>query len=120
MKKEKQDYRLYASHPTQENVTAAEGHRFQRVTPRYVLVYTAGTVPETWVEVAGTDLKRLTREDEGWLVDCGTALAAEAIRRRSQESGKALSDLVDTLEKELARELAHSQSGETEGEAWED
>lgn len=105
-------YRLYAAHPTQQNVDTAAGGRFQRVTSRYILRYTDKKLHEPWVEVAGEDLKRLTKQDEAWLWDCGKLLAAEALSRRQEESGKRMAELLDRLETELRREMEGNQEKE--------
>lgn len=105
-------FRLYAAYPTQENVEAAAEGRFQRVTSRYILRYTEKKLGKPWMEVAGEDLKRLTKQDEEWLWDCGKALAAEILAKRKKESGQRMADLLDRLEQELRKELENRQAEE--------
>lgn len=98
-------YRLYAAYPTRENVGTAAESRFQRVTSRYILLYTEKKPGKAWTEVAGDDLGRLTDQDQAWLWDCGKVLAAEVLARRQEESGRRMAELLDRLEEELRREM---------------
>lgn len=96
--------RLFALLYSTENVEYAAKHRFVRVTPGYILIYTnkSRLKPPTGkaVEIKKDDLNTLTAMDESWLFDCGITLLAEHTAVNT-DGMKNLSDMVDRLEAEL-------------------
>ena len=96
--------KLFALLYSTENVEYAAKHRFVRVTPGYILIYTEKSrlKPPTGkaVEIKKDSLNTLTAMDESWLFDCGLSLLAE--RAANNADGlKNLSDMVDRLEMKL-------------------
>lgn len=94
-------YRLYALDVTREAMDKASAERFSRVTPFYVLFYTDGEIPTEGIELAGSETKRLSEEDERWLADCNFVILGEELERRKPELLKDLSERVDALERVL-------------------
>ena len=96
--------RLFALLYNTENVEYAAKHRFVRVTPGYILIYTdkSRLKPPTGraVEIKKDNLNTLTAMDESWLFDCGITLLAEHTAANT-DGMKNLSDMVDRLEAEL-------------------
>lgn len=96
--------RLFALLYSTENVEYAAKHRFVRVTPGYILIYTdkSRLKPRTGkaMEIKKDNLNTLTAMDESWLFDCGIMLLAEHTAANT-DGLKNLSDMVDCLEAEL-------------------
>jgi hypothetical protein len=96
--------RLFALLYSTENVEYAAKHRFVRVTPGYILIYTEKSrlKPPSGraVEIKKDKLNTLTAMDESWLFDCGITLLAEHTAANT-DGMKNLSDMVDRLEAEL-------------------
>lgn len=91
-------YKLYALDVNRDNIELASKERFSRVTPFYVLIYTDGEPPKNSVELAGTETKRMSDEDEKWLMDSNIVILAEETERRKPEIIKNLSDQIEALE----------------------
>lgn len=106
----KKQYRLFAMRPTAENQERTAGARFVRMTPGYILVYTADEAPEQGVELAGENLRRMTAADEAWLVRCNAALIQEETETRRDEIRAAVSEKIARLEQELAAEAAGEET----------
>lgn len=110
MKKNK----LFALMYSTENVDYAATHRFARVTPDYILIYTNKTrlKPPTGkaAEIKKDDLNALTRLDEAWLFDCGITLLAERAMTNKAEGLKRLSEMVYRLETELEGVTEHESA----------
>lgn len=102
--------RLFALLYSTENVEYAAKHRFVRVTPGYILIYTEKSrlKPPTGraVEIKKDNLNTLTAMDESWLFDCGITLLAEHTAANT-DGLKNLSDMVDRLEAELEEVSKH-------------
>lgn len=96
--------KLFALLYSNENVEYAAKHRFARVTPDYILIYTdkSRLRPPVGnaVKVRKNDLKKMTAQDETWLFDCGASLLAEHTAKDA-DGLKRLSEMVDRLEAEL-------------------
>lgn len=109
---EKTIYRLYALAVNAVNAEYAAQQRFNRITPGYILVYTADGKPTAGVEVRGKDLNRLTASDAGWLFDCNVALIAEEAARKTQDIAKALDEKLAGFEAALEEEQTRLTEGE--------
>lgn len=96
--------KLFALLYSTENVEYAAKHRFSRVTPGYILIYTEKSrlKPPTGkaMEIKKDSLNTLNSMDEAWLFDCGITLLAEHTAKNA-DGLKNLSDMVDRLEAEL-------------------
>lgn len=112
---EEKIYRLYVLAVTQETIEHAVGERFSRVTPAYVLIYTADAAPEGSVEVSGEDVKRLSKDDEAWLMSCAGRLLMDRLAKEDSRAVQKFSDMVDSLERALAEE--RRKLGMEEGKA---
>lgn len=103
--------KLFALLYSTENVEYAAKHRFVRVTPGYILIYTEKSrlKPPTGkaVEIKKDSLNTLTAIDESWLFDCGLSLLAEHTAANT-DGLKNLSDMVDRLEMKL-EEVANNE-----------
>jgi hypothetical protein len=103
--------KLFALLYSTENVEYAAKHRFVRVTPGYILIYTEKSrlKPPTGkaVEIKKDSLNTLTAMDESWLFDCGLSLLAEHTAANT-DGLKNLSDMVDRLEMKL-EEVANNE-----------
>lgn len=101
-------FHLYAMNADANGVETAAEQRFSRATPDYILIYTAAAAPKNSVEIAGSDLKRLTEADERWLLDCNLILLAEDARDREREiledAAKKVAALERALEEQRKRE----------------
>lgn len=106
----KKKYRLFVLWPTAENQERTAGARFVRMTPGYILVYTADEAPEQSVELAGENLRRMTAADEAWLVCCNAALIQEETEARRDEIRASVSEKIARLERELAAEAAGEET----------
>lgn len=96
-------YRLYALSVSRKTVALVAQERFARVTPYYVLIYTQGEKPEGAIEIADGEEKRLSDQDERWLIDCAIVILAEEIEKHKPELFEALSERIQELEAELQR-----------------
>ena len=96
--------KLFALLYSTENVEYAAKHRFVRVTPGYILIYTdkSRLKPPTGkaVEIKKDSMNTLTAMDESWLFDCGLSLLAEHTAANT-DGMKNLAEMVDKLEAEL-------------------
>lgn len=125
--KENVVYRLYALNLTQENIGLALEQRFSRISSGYILIYTAGDAPEKSVEINGKELRRLTKADEDWIVECATRLLCERLKKEEPKTMERLSQMVDQLsealdaerEKLKQREKEEKTDGDTYGGAAE-
>lgn len=103
--------KLFALLYSTENVEYAAKHRFVRVTPGYILIYTdkSRLKPPTGkaVEIKKESLNTLTAMDKSWLFDCGLSLLAEHTAANT-DGLKNLSDMVDRLEMKL-EEVANNE-----------
>ena len=101
-------YRLFFLKYSVENVDFASEHRFNRVTPDYILIYTqrARLRPPCGkcIELKGGDLSSLTDMDREWILDCGRSVFSDILAKQSKESAGKLAEMVDRLEQELAKE----------------
>lgn len=121
--KENVVYRLYALNLTQENIELALEQRFSRISSGYILIYTAGDAPEKSVEINGKELRRLTKADEDWIVECATRLLCERLKKEEPKTMERLSQMVDQLsealdaerEKLKQREKEEKTDGDTDG-----
>ena len=96
-------YRLYALSTGKRGVEIAAQERFARVTPYYILIYTKSRKPVGAIDIADGEEKRLSDEDERWLIDCATAILAEEIEKNKPKLFDTLSERIEELERELAR-----------------
>lgn len=121
--KENVVYRLYALNLTQENIGLALEQRFSRISSGYILIYTAGDAPEKSVEINGKELRRLTKADEDWIVECATRLLCGRLEKEEPKTMERLSQMVDQLsealdaerEKLKQREKEEKTDGDTDG-----
>ena len=101
-------YRLFFLKYSVENVDFASEHRFTRVTPDYILIYTqrARLRPPCGkaIELKGSDLSSLTDLDREWILDCGRSVFSDILAKQNRESTERLVEMVDRLERELALE----------------
>lgn len=109
-------YKLYALEMKRETIELAGTERFSRVTPFYVLIYTAGDAPKDSIELSGSETKRLSDEDERWLLDCNIVILREETEKREPEIIKDLSDRVERLEAALAAKRKELEGGMTDGQ----
>lgn len=106
-------FRLYALSVTPENVEHAVQQKFSRILPDYILIYTDGDAPERSVEVTQEHLYRLTKEDQGWIMECAGYLLMERLEKEKPAVAKRLSDMIDALGAALDEERAKlSREGE--------
>lgn len=108
---EKKSYRLYALKVNAENAEFASRQRFNRITPGYILVYTAEDAPEKSVGVCGEDLRRLSSGDTGWLFDCNVAIIAEEASKKAQDIARALDESITGFEAALEEERIRLEGG---------
>ena len=103
-------FRLYALSVTPENVEQAVERRFSRILPEYILIYTDGEAPARSVEVTQEHLYRLTKEDQGWIMECAGYLLMERLEKEKPAVAKRLSDMIDALGAALDEERAKLSS----------
>lgn len=96
-------YHLYALSTDRRAVKVVARERFGRVTPYYALIYTKADKPEGAIEISEAEAKKLSDEDERWLIDCAVAILAEEIEKHKPEIFDLLSDRINELESELKR-----------------
>lgn len=108
-------YRLYALAASHENIERAVKERFSRITPGYALIYTNGAAPEESVEITGEDVKRLTKDDEAWLMSCAGRLLMDRLEAEGSRAVQDLNGMVDRLAAALEEE--RRKLGMEEGEA---
>lgn len=106
-------YRLYALPLTQENVEAAYGERFSRVTRGYVLLYTYNDAPVNGVEIGIEEVNRLTSADYSWLSDCNCLIVADAAKEKEAQIAGDMKRRIDALERALKAEK-DKQKGKVE------
>ena len=102
--KETAVYRLYALNLTQENIGLALEQRFSRIATGYILIYTAGDAPKKSIEINGKELRRLTKADEDWIMECAANLLRERIKKEEPKTMERLSSMVDQLAEALDEE----------------
>lgn len=108
---EKMRYGLYALKVNAENMELASRQRFNRITPGYILIYTADGAPENSVGVCGEDIHRLGSGDTGWLFDCNIALITEEAAKQAQAIAQELDDKMSGFEAALEEERARLEGG---------
>lgn len=111
-------FRLYALSVTPENVEQAVQQKFSRILPEYILVYTDGEAPARSVEVTQEHLYRLTKEDQGWIMECAGYLLMERLEKEKPTVAKRLSDMIDALGAALEEErekLSRNEGEKTDG-----
>ena len=106
-------YRLYAMPVSQESVETAEMHRFSRITPFYLLIYTEEKISECAAEITENEVERLTSADRDWLLGCNIVLLTEDAMRREKEISVTLGEKIERLEKAL--EAASKEIKDREG-----
>ena len=105
MEKElKISYKLYAVGVTTESMKEVSTERFCRITPFYILVYTAGDAPKNSVEMTQTETHRLSEQDEQWLRDCNIVIIAEEAKKRESEIAADMAERLSRLEDALKEE----------------
>ena len=118
--KETAVYRLYALNLTQENIGLALEQRFSRIASGYILIYTSGEAPKKSVEINGKEIRRLTKADEEWIMECAANLLRERIKKEEPKTMERLSSMVDQLAEALDAErvkLTQEKKGEkTDGD----
>lgn len=112
---EEKVYRLYAMAASHKNIEHAMQARFSRVTPGYVMIYTDGEAPENSVEITGEDVKRLTKDDEAWLMSCAGRLLMDRLEAEGRHASENLNSMIDRLATALKEE--RRKLGMEEGEA---
>lgn len=111
--KEKKTYRLYALAVNQDNVAEAQNHRFSRITPLYLLIYSENKLSESnSVEITEKDIERLTSADRDWLLGCNMALIVEDAKRREKEISISIGEKIERLEKALEEASKQSENRE--------
>ena len=104
-------YELFALRSTDENMSRILSNRFSRVTPKYALVYTNKDAAENAVPIRNEDIRRLTKADEQWLLECNVRIIAEETKKSIHENGNKLNVMVDNLESALAEEAKKVSGG---------
>ena len=112
---EERIYRLYAMAVSYKNIERAMQARFSRVTPGYVMIYTDGEAPENSVEITGEDVKRLSKDDEAWLMSCSGRLLMDRLEAEGCHAAENLNSMIDRLAVALKEE--RRKLGMEEGEA---
>lgn len=89
-------YRLFAMPMGKDSMDTAAKERFSRATASYILVYTDGDAPENSVEISGENQKRLSEQDERWLLDCNLIILTELAKAHESEIA---ADMKNRMEK---------------------
>lgn len=97
-------YKLYAVGVTPDNIKEVSSERFCRITPFYILVYTAGNPPKDSVEMTQTETHRLSEQDEQWLYDCNIVILAEEAKKHETEIAADMAERLARLEAALKEE----------------
>ena len=104
---EKTVYRLYALPVNSQTVAEAQAHRFARITPLYLLIYSVGTIADS-VEITEAELDRLTSADRDWLLGCNLIIIAEDAKAREKEISITLGEKIERLEQALKAAASES------------
>lgn len=94
-------YRLYALPVNSKTVEEAQAHRFSRITPLYLLIYSVATISAESVEITEADLDRLSSADRDWLLGCNLTIIAEDAKTREKEISETLGEKIERLEEAL-------------------
>ena len=105
-------YRLFAMPFSLDSVKEATGERFSRISSGYVLIYTDGGEPPKSAEITESDVSRLSKQDQRWLLDCNIAILAEETKAHEAEILASVKERLDRLE-----EAFIAQTGKRGGDA---
>lgn len=102
----KAKYRLWAFGMNEESVAAAAEARFSRANAEYVLIYAQRKPKLPCAEVTEKDVRRLTKAEAQWLLDCGYTLFSEALEKNGGNMAQSIGEKMDALEAALKRQKA--------------
>lgn len=97
-------YKLYAVEVNPESIKVASQERFCRITPFYILVYTAGKAPKDSIEMTQTETHRLSEQDAQWLGDCNIVILSEEAKKHESEIAANMAERLARLEEALKEE----------------
>lgn len=111
-------YRLWALSMSEQSMAkslaAAAEARFSRVNADYVLIYAQKKPKLPCAEITEKDVRRLTKAEAQWLLDCGYTLFSEAEKKNGGNLAQSIGEKMDALEAALRRQKAIEDAEQNE------
>lgn len=115
MSDEKKKYQLYAMTLSEETVRIAEKSRFNRVTAKYVLVYSDSLCCDAensrYHIIDQNEIAYLNEEEQRWLLECNLIIIAEESKKNAGDVLKLFETKLKRLEEELEKESENMEIG---------